>query len=357
MWSRHLHCTGRRAAQVYVALIAPPLDHQMKRGVFMKYFLGIDVGSSKTHALIADETGTCVGFGKAGGGNHQGAGYDRLANVLLEAFQGAGRSSGVARDQIAGAGFGVAGYDFPSDRKGHLRAIGTLGLSCPVELVNDGANGLISGTSQGVGVNVSAGSSNNCRGRGRNGQEGRVVGNGPKFGEYGGALEIVLRALQMVNYAWIKRRGPTVLTQVLLEATGAKDELDLMEGLSNNYYHLFPYMAVEVIDAARAGDSAALEIMQWAGEELGWLAIAVARQIEMDNEEIEIVQSGSLFEAGDLIMQPMREIVMKHLPKARLIRLDGPPAVGPLMLGMQMAGIDPYPIRQRLIDSAKELVK
>jgi hypothetical protein len=31
--------------------------------------------------------------------------------------------------------------------------------------------------------------------------------------------------------------------------------------------------------------------------------------------------------------------------------------VGPLMMGMQMAGIDPYPMRRKLIDSAKELVK
>jgi hypothetical protein len=31
--------------------------------------------------------------------------------------------------------------------------------------------------------------------------------------------------------------------------------------------------------------------------------------------------------------------------------------VGPLMLGMQMAGIDPYPLRKKLIESAKELVK
>lgn len=322
----------------------------------MRYFLGVDVGSSKTHALIADETGACVGFGKAGGGNHQGVGYDGLANVLLESFKGASRSSGVRKTQMAGAGFGVAGYDFPSDRKGHLQAISALGLSCPVEVVNDSANGLISGTSHGVGVNVSAGSSNNCRGRGKNGKEGRIVGNGPRFGEYGGALEIVLRALQMVNHAWIKRRGPTALTQVLLEATGARDEVDLMEGLSNNRYRLFPYMAVKVTEAARAGDPAASEVMQWAGEELGWLAIAVARQIEMENEEVQVVQSGSVFEAGDLITRPMQDIIMKHLPKAKLIRLDGPPVVGPLMLGMQMAGIDPYPMRQKLIDTAKQLV-
>jgi N-acetylglucosamine kinase-like BadF-type ATPase len=322
----------------------------------MNYFLGIDVGSSKTHALISDENGICVGFGKAGGGNHQGAGYDGLANVLQKSFEEASQMAGVAKDQITGAGFGVAGYDFPSDREGHLQAIAALGLSCPVEVVNDGANGLISGTSRGIGVNVSAGSSNNCRGRGKNGKEGRIVGNGPMFGEYGGALEIVLGALKMVNYAWIRRRQPTALTKVLLEATGAKDELDLMEGLSNNYYHLFPYLAVEVINAARAGDPAACEIMQWAGEELGWLAISAARQIEMENEEVEIVQSGSIFEAGDLIMQPMQSIILKHLPKAKLIRLDGPPVVGPLMLGMQMAGIDPYPMRETLITTAKKLV-
>jgi hypothetical protein len=53
----------------------------------------------------------------------------------------------------------------------------------------------------------------------------------------------------------------------------------------------------------------------------------------------------------------MRAIVLQHVPRAKLIRLDGPPVVGPLMLGMQMAGLDPYPIRKMLIDTAKEMVK
>jgi N-acetylglucosamine kinase-like BadF-type ATPase len=323
----------------------------------MKYFLGIDVGSSKTHALIADETGRCVGFGKAGGGNCQSVGYDGLTTVLQKSFEGAQETAAVEKEQVAGAGFGVAGYDFPTDRERHLQAIATLGLACPVEVVNDGVNGLISGTSHGIGVNVTAGSSNNCRGRGKNGKEGRIVGNGPLFGEYGGAYEIVLRAMQCVNHAWIQRTPPTALTRVFLEATGATDEMDLMEGLSNHRYHLFPFIAVEVINAARAGDPAALEVMQWAGEELGWLAISVARQIDMEHEEIEVVQSGTVFEAGELLTRPMQALVTKHMPKARLVRLDGPPVVGPLMLGMQMAGIDPYPLRQKLIESAKEVVK
>ena len=322
----------------------------------MRYFLGVDVGSSKTHALIADETGQCIAIGHAGGGNHQAMGYERLTGVLQTSFADACQTSGMENDLIAGAGFGIAGYDFPSEREDHLQAIHPLGLSCPIEMVNDGANGLISGTSHGIGVNVTAGSGVNCRGRGKNGNEGRVVGNGITFGEFGGAIEIVHRAMQFANYAWIKRIPPTKLTRIFLDATGAKDEIDLMEGLSNEHYHLFPYLAVEITNAAKEGDHAALEVVKWSGEELGWLAVSVARQIEMENDELEIVQSGSVFNAGELVMEPMHNIIKKHVPKAKMIRLDGPPVVGPLMLGMQMAGIDPYPMREKLIDTAKHLV-
>jgi N-acetylglucosamine kinase-like BadF-type ATPase len=323
----------------------------------MKYFLGIDVGSSKTHALIVDETGACIGFGKAWGGNHQGVGYDGLENVLKESFEQAREMAGIHVDQITGAGFGVSGYDFPTDREGHLQAIAALGLSCPLDVVNDGVNGLLAGATRGIGVNVTAGSSNNCRGRGRDRQEGRIVGNGPTFGEFGGGIEIAIKALHMVNYAWIKRIPPTTLTNILINATGAKDEMDLMEGLSNDQYHLFPFIAIEVIQAARDGDAAAREIIQWAGEELGWLAVSVARQIGMENEEVEIVQSGSVYEAGEIITNPMRDIVLKHCPKAKLIRLDGPPVVGAVILGMEQACFDGYAVRDNMVRIAKEIVK
>lgn len=323
----------------------------------MRYFLGIDVGSSKTHALIVDQTGQCLGFGQAGGGNHQGGGYERLAEVLQISFAAASQMCGVSAAQIAGAGFGVAGYDFPSEREDHLDAVRSLGLACPLEVVNDGVNGLMAGTSHGIGVNVTAGSGVNCRGRGPAGQQGRIVGNGAEFGEFGGAIEIVYRALQYVTYAWIKRIPPTRLTGIFLEATAAKDELDLMEGLSNRYYHLFPFLAVQIVQAAHEGDRAALEVVQWSGQELGWLAVSVARQIDMEHDEVEIVQSGSVFEAGEILTGPMRDLVLQHCPRAKLTRLDGPPVVGPVILGMEQAGCDGYAVRERLIRTAKEVVR
>lgn len=322
----------------------------------MGYFLGIDVGSSKTHALIADAAGRCVGFGSAGGGNHQVGGYAALERVLLESFGAARAMAGVEPAQIAGAGFGVAGYDFPSDRAEHLTAIARLGLACPLELVNDGFNGLFAGATRGIGVNVTAGSSNNCRGRNRHGQEGRIVGNGATFGEYGGAHEIVERGLQMVNYAWIRRIGPTALTGIYLDATGAQNECDLMEGLSNGRYALHSRLAPEVIRAARSGDRAAAEVAAWAGAELGWLAVSVARQIGLADETVDVVQSGSVFDAGEIITAPMRAVVIAHCPRANLLRLQGPPVVGAVILGMEQAGVDGYAVRGELARSAQEAV-
>lgn len=323
----------------------------------MKYFIGFDVGSTKTHALIVDESGQCVGFGNAGGGNYQAVGWDGLKTALRDSLAAALRTSGIEKTQIAGAGFGIAGYDFPSDRAAHLDAIASLGLSCPVEVVNDGVNGLLAGATRGVGVNVTAGSSNNCRGRNRYGKEGRIVGNGTMFGEFGGAMEIVQRGLHMVNYAWIKRRPATALTRIYLAAVGAKDELDLMEGLSNDKYQLLMPLAAQVSEAARNGDAAAQEVIRWAGEELGWLAVAVARQIEMEQKAVEIIQSGSVFAAGSAITEPMAGIVLQHCPRAKLIRLDGPPVVGAVLLGMEQANFDGYAVRDRMVRTAKEVAK
>ena len=334
-----------------------PSELQTSRTTREKYFLGVDVGSSKTLALIADESWRCLGYGRAWGGNHQDVGYDGLAHVLLESFQGACQMAGLAPGQIAGAGFGVAGYDFPTDHPPHLGAIAGLGLSCPLELVNDGVNGLIAGSSHGVGVNLTAGSGVNCRGRGPDGREGRIVGNGVSFGEFGGGIEIAWKGLHMVNYAWIKRIPPTALTQVYLQATGARDELDLMEGLSTDRYHLFPYITVEIFRVARQGDDAAREVLHWAGQELGWLAVAVIRQIGMESQPVEVVLSGSVFEGGELICAPLRAVILQHIPRAQIVRLECPPVVGPLLLGMQAAGLAGYPVRGALSESAKELVK
>src|SRR5512136_976279 len=146
-----------------------------------RYFLGVDIRGTKSHALIADNDGNAIGFGSYGPGNHEEVGYEGLRSALQTITERAIDMAGITKTQISSAGFGVAGYDWPSERQPTLDAIQSIGLTTPVEAVNDTIIGLLAGASQGWGVAVVAGTGTNCWGWDKNHRLGRVTGVG--FGE------------------------------------------------------------------------------------------------------------------------------------------------------------------------------
>lgn len=323
----------------------------------MTYYLGIDVGSTKTHALISAESGQALGFGKTGPGNHEVVDYPGLKAALQASTQGALEMAGISKEQIAGAGFGVSGYDWPSELPPTLEAIASLGLSCPVEAVNDTVLGLLAGASQGWGIAVVAGTGNNCWGWDAQRRTGRVTGMCGGFGEYAGSGELVWKAFHNVVHAWTRRGPPTRLTQAFSERVGASDATDLLEGISQGRYYLDASAAPLVFAVARAGDAVAREVITWAGQELGMLVVSVVRQLNFQKLDFEVVLIGSMFAGGALLTDPLLQTIHTEAPGARLVRLAAPPVVGAVVLGMQVAGIDAPARRERLIQSTAELIK
>jgi N-acetylglucosamine kinase-like BadF-type ATPase len=319
-----------------------------------RYFLGVDIGGSKSHALIVDETGNALGFGIYGAGNHEEVGYDGLRIALQSVAQKAFLEAGITREQICAAGFGVAGYDWPSERKPTLEAIQTIGLNAPVEAVNDTIIGLLAGATQGWGVAVVAGTGTNCWGWDKDHNIGRVTGIG--FGEYGGGGDLVYRALSAIAWEWTMRGPKTELSQEFLRLTGAKDIPSLLEGIETEVYKIGPDYAPVIHRVALRGDPAAQSILQWAGSELGHTALAVIRQLEISHLEFEIVLVGSIYEMGEMIIEPMRQVIVYEAPKVHLVRLTAPPVVGGVILAMQQVGMDPTPVRDTIIKSTCQLI-
>ncbi|MBP1692343.1 MAG: hypothetical protein H6Q37_226 [Chloroflexi bacterium] len=302
-----------------------------------QYYLGVDIGSSKTHALIADEQGNALGFGCCGAGNHEVVGYPGLEKALLEATRQALAMSGLSVNQIAGAGFGVAGYDWPSERPATLSSISALSLRCPLEVVNDVDIGLIAGTSEGWGIVIDAGSGNNVRGRTRDGQIAGITGNGGMFGEYGGSAELVNRALIAISYEWTGRGPATQLTPTFTQCVGARDVIDFLEGLVLDRYSLSSQMAPLVFQVAAAGDAVAQEVITWNSRELGYSALGIIRKLGFQNLAFEVVQIGSMFNGGPLATEPMQQVIWEEAPRAHFVHLNCPPVVGGVLLGMQAA--------------------
>ena len=321
-----------------------------------RYFLGIDVGGSKTHALIADEEGTACGFGLGGPGNHEGVGYAGLTAAMQTATQQALAQAGISPLQIAGAGFGLGGYDWVSELPPTLEAIRPLGMDAPVEVVNDAMIGLIAGAREGWGLGVVSGSGCNCWGRNRQHKYGNVTGMGYPMGEGAGAGEMVAEAVRRVSRAWSRRGPATQLTEVFCELVGVKTASELIEGLTQERFQIRNRAAPLIFKAAENGDAVACDLIHWAGEGLADLAAGVIHQIGIEDEQFEVVLVGSMFNSGAMLIEPMRAALLKVAPGARLVRLSTPPVMGAVMLGMEQCALPTSLLRERLVQTTQALL-
>lgn len=320
------------------------------------YLLGVDTGSSKTHALVTTLSGQALGFGEAGSGNYEVVGLDGLINAMRQCTQQALSMARIEKNEISGMGFGISGYDWPSEQPAMRKAIGALGISAPYDFVNDAVIGIIAGAADGWGVAVDAGTGNNVRGRSKDGRMGRITGNSASFGEFGGAGELVWRAVIAVTYAWSQRGPRTQLTRAFMDFAEVETEDALIEGLAMRRIQPPPILAVEVFRLAAEGDAVAQEVIQWTARELGLNVNAVIRQIGLEKETFDVVLIGSLFKAGEAYISPLRKTIHEFAPGARLIRLTVPPVVGSALLAAEVLGLATQPIREEMIRTTQALI-
>ena len=319
-----------------------------------RYILGVDIGGTKSHAGLFTAEGQLVGIGIGGQGNPDEVGIEGFSSVLKEIIRQAIGSSNATIGEIIGAGFGIAGFDWPSQATSFEAAIRDLAMKCPFLLVNDAVLGLLAGTSQGWGIAVVSGTGCNARGRDQYGNEGRVLGYGMQWGEGAGASEIVQRALQHIGWQWTQRGPQTRLTDLFVEKMKASNAADLLEGIILEKYQVDPGLAPEIFRLAQEGDAIAREIALWAGQSLGELVLAVARQLNLTDQPFEVVMVGSLFKAEKALIQPMQEIVLGQAPQAIFKRLLVPPVAGAVLLGFEAAGMSSNESRVKVLSAMKD---
>jgi N-acetylglucosamine kinase-like BadF-type ATPase len=301
-------------------------------------FLGIDVGGSKTHALLSDENGQVLGFGVGPGGNPEMVGYDGLTLAMQAALQKACKSSGVKRMQIAAAGFGIAGYDWPFQYAATLQAVQALRLRTEILAIeNDAVTPIYGGTTHGWGIAACVGTGNNVRGVDAQGRTGRITGNSSTFGEFGGAGEIMQTVLQRLAWMWTGRGKATALAEILVRDCGASDLGDLIEGLVAERYHLKADQAPLVVQVAESGDVVAGEVLTWNARELAASVLAVAGQLDLIEQPFEVVMSGKLYQVSNLYCQTFKESVLHEARLAECKLFTSPPVVGAVIMAMQAA--------------------
>ena len=253
-----------------------------------------------------------LGFGESGPGNHEVVGYDGLGLRAAECGVGCTGHGGHARPARSRApGFGVAGYDWPSERQPTLDAIRPLG-TCRHRLRSSTTPCRPAGR---------------CLGRLGRGRRGRhrlqLLGAGPHAPRRAGDGPRRGWARAPAPASWSGRprarcrargRGaahPPGLTQAFIERCGARDADDLLEGLCFRTATAWRLMLHRSSSRWRARATRwRREAIAWAGRELGSLAVGVIRQLEFEALEFEVVLVGSLYDGGPMLIEPMRETIL-----------------------------------------------
>jgi N-acetylglucosamine kinase-like BadF-type ATPase len=309
----------------------------------MQYVIGVDGGTTKTIALVADERGHIAGASRGGNTNYTGADVTvPMAKVEATARQ-AFAHAGVAGEEIAIGMFCLAGADWPEDYARRHAYLAGCGLAQRVVVRNDAlagwrAGALTRGRSS-YGVVIAAGTGTNTCVLTPDGREWCYG----YYASYGGAVDVGRDAIHAVLREEDGRGQTTSLTPAILDRLRYASAEALQKGITARAVRAEHYAALAplVFAAAAAGDAVATEVIVRHGLALAEYATAAIRRFDMAELAFDVVLAGSLFKGeGPLLIDTVRAAVLSVAPHARMVLAECEPALGAVMLAYDSLGIE-----------------
>jgi N-acetylglucosamine kinase-like BadF-type ATPase len=318
------------------------------------YFLGVDGGGTKTAFLIIDGNGTVCGRHEEGSSYHLQIGMSGLHAVLYNGATAAIAKAGLTAADVTHAFFGLPAYGEDSRVQAELDAmpaaiLGHTRYSCGNDMVCGWAGSLACAD----GINIVAGTGSIGYGE-CNGRTARVGGWGELFGDEGSAYWIAVQGLNAFSRMADGRQPKGALYALVRSELTITHDLDLsglMTGRANSDRDTIAAVSRIVAKAAALGDRAALDIFRTAAHELAAHVTALAYVLQFDSSSpIPVSYSGGVFNAGQLILEPFKQVLQAQSAPFRLVKPDLDPTTGAALYAAKLSGTANFP---SLIDYLK----
>lgn len=297
--------------------------------------IGVDAGATKTHCLLASETGEILSQARGPGANFQLLDEDEVEFVIGDLTA---RVVGSERGPVDALCVGMAGAGRERDFKAMQRVLGRLGRARRHLVTNDALIALVAGSGERYGVVLLVGTGAAAYGVDRSGRTARAGGWGPILGDEGGGYWMGLRALQAVMRAHDGRAQPTLLRESVLTRLGVPEP----EALVHRVYRRLQRdeiaaLAPLVQQAADRGDAPAQAIIDDALKEFIRSVESVIGRLDLAGERFRLVLSGGLWKAVPVLKQDFADRARKIAPWVDVHPLAVEPAVGAVQLALEDA--------------------
>ena len=303
-----------------------------------KYFLGVDGGNTKTDYLLCTAEGDFVDVYRTDTCSHEHFenGYEGMEQVMSKQLAHLLNRNGISIDNIAAAGFGLAGADLPSQIVELKKRVENIGFTC-YGLSNDGILGIKGASDSGVGLCAVNGTGTVVVGIDEKGEILQVGGVGPLSGDYAGGGYISRQIISLLYDFYYRCGEDSIMFPQLMDLLKA-DPNDMLTLVSD--HALLSKHTVDIIqigsNAAVAGDTVAKSIFDTVGKTIGHSAAGCIRSLSFEDigtvqNPIDIVLVGSIWHKIPYegmrasFVQTVFNLTGKH---CRCITLQSPSATG-----------------------------
>ncbi|CAN7590837.1 N-acetylglucosamine kinase [Paenibacillus sp. LjRoot56] len=272
---------------------------QSSKGEGTPRFIGIDGGGTKTSCLIGDEYGNILAYCVGDSGNVNSRSWQEVRTTLIELIHKCLYISRSESSQLSGIYLGLAGSDRATEKELISKDLsGLFPVNTAITINNDAVTALAAGTWGGAGIVLIAGTGSIAYGYSPStGASVRVGGWGHIFGDEGSGYDLGKKALTAVVQQYDGYGRITLLTNLILSRLGLQEPA----GLINIIYHAenprktVADLSVVVMEAARLGDTVALEIVEHSISNLISLVRSAKTKLFYEAEELPLILNGGLF--------------------------------------------------------------
>ncbi len=305
------------------------------------FWLGIDGGGTNCRAAIVGDSGKVLGEGRADAANFIRVGLEAAIRHVRQAVNEACAQAGIDVSQISAACIGLAGTSHPDHHRQMLAGLKEALPISDIALETDARVALAGATGNQPGIVIIAGTGSIACGINARGRFARAGGWGPAMGDEGSGSYIGRRALEAVVAAYDYRGEPTAMMDPILRHFGVSSPPELPPVIYDDPERArreIAQLSRVVVKAAQEGDPVAIDILHDAAIELARAVTAVIEQLRMENESFQVAYVGGVFEAGELVLAPLREEILKSAPYARVEPPVDPPVIGAVKMAMALRG-------------------
>lgn len=294
----------------------------------MKFIAGIDGGGTKTRVVVASPEGEALASQVFGPFNLNSIGAGRFAALLDEICTWLNQQGTCVALCIGSAG--ISNREMESLVSAAMQRSGIANW----KMVGDQVIALTGALDGQPGIALIAGTGSICFGKNDVGQFARSGGWGHLIGDEGSGYALGRDALAAVARAWDGWGEKTLLTQLLASELGLDDQQKIISYTYGGDKSRIAALSGLVEQAARQGDSVAMEILCSNAMQMTQLVGAVARKLALSAPQVAML--GGLLENDTMLKARFLAEMAKQYPETRCVMPHRDAAAGAVMLAKEM---------------------